>query len=301
MIKNKEILNAAKDNCISLSEQGKKVLKLFRQRLVVANRSDATVRNYIRSVSKLMGFHGLLPIQLEIDQIIDFLHYLKIEKEVNWRTLKIYVAGLRWYYQHLLNDKETAFSIPYPKEEKTLPQILSRQELTSLFDACKNKKHKVMFRLIYSSGLRRNELIKLKPQDIETHDGQRRVRICMGKGKKDRYTVLSEKVLVELRAYYKSCYPKTYLFNGRRKGEPMSPEGMRHALRAAVERAGLKKNVNMHILRHSFASHSIEEGMNIKSLQYLMGHATLLTTLDYLHVSNVPMQNTFSPLDKWEL
>lgn len=247
-----------------------------------------------------MDFHCEDPKDLEIDQIVDFLYDLKDVKQRNWRTIKIYVAGLRWYYQHMLDDVETASQIPYPKEEKALPKIISREELTRLFDACSNPKHRVMFRLMYSSGLRRSELIRLTPEDIDTKDGKCRVRILNGKGRKDRYTVLSHRVLEELREYYMTCRPKGYLFNGRLKGEPMSPEGLRHALNAAVTKADIRKEVNMHVLRHCFASHSIEHGMNIKTLQYLMGHSSVQTTMVYLHISEVPLEHAFSPIDKWE-
>lgn len=289
------------DTRFSSSEQGKKALKNFQQRLRVANRSEQTVRNYVRSIEALMNFHDELPEDLDVDQIIDFLHDLKIEKQRNWRTIKIYVAGIRWFYQHVLNDEETAMLIPYPKEEKSLPKILSREELSDLFDACKNPKHRVMFRLMYSSGLRRGELIRLTPEDIDTKDGKFRVRILRGKGNKDRYTVLSTKVLEELREYYMTCRPKTYLFNGRYKSQPMSSEGLRHALAAAVKKTGIRKEVNMHVLRHSFATHCIEHGMNIKTLQYLMGHSSVLTTMIYLHISQVPLEHAFSPIDKWEV
>lgn len=297
-MKNKNHEN--EDTRFSSSEQGKRVLKNFKQQLKVANRTDQTVRNYIRSIEGLMNFHDELPENLDVDQIIDFLYDLKIEKERNWRTIKIYVAGIRWFFQHVLNDEETAKLIPYPKEEKTLPKILSREELTDLFNACSNQKHRVMFRLMYASGLRRGELIRLTPDDIDTKDGKYRIRILKSKGNKDRYTVLSKKVLEELREYYMTCRPKKYLFNGRYKSQPMSSEGLRHALAAAVKKAGIRKEVNMHILRHSFATHCIEHGMNIKTLQFLMGHSSVLTTMTYLHISQVPLEHAFSPIDKWE-
>ncbi len=292
--------NQHEDTRFSSSGHGKRVLKNFKQQLRVANRTEQTVKNYTRSIEGLMNFLNELPENLDVDQIIDFLHDLKIEKERNWRTVKIYVAGIRWYYQHVMGDEGTAMAIPYPKEEKSLPQILSREELSDLFNACSNQKHRVMFRLMYSSGLRRGELIRLTPEDIDTKDGQCRIRILKSKGNKDRYTVLSKKVLEELRAYYATCRPKTYLFNGRYKSQPMSSEGLRHALAAAVKKAGIRKEVNMHILRHSFATHCIEHGMNIKTLQYLMGHSSVLTTMIYLHISHVPLEHAFSPLDKWE-
>lgn len=284
----------------SQTSPGKQELKKMRQRMVVANSSKQTVTNYSRAVGFLMDFHLEVPSNIEIDQVIDFLHYLKEEKELKWRTIKIYVAGLRWYFQEILHNEDFAKQIPYPKEEKTLPKILSREELSRLFDSCSNDKHRVMFRLMYSSGLRRSELRFLRPEDIDTKDGKRRIRINKGKGNKDRYTVLSDKILPELRAYFLSCHPKEYLFNGRHKGHAMSNEGLRHALNAALKKSGLRKEVNLHTFRHCFASHSLEEGMDIKTLQYLMGHSSVQTTMIYLHISETPLKGGFSPLDKWE-
>ena len=285
---------------IANTTEGQRVLLSFDRRLRVANRSEQTIRNFVRGVRALMNFHGNFPGDLEIDQVIDFLNDLRVEKERNWRTIKIYVAALRWYYQHMTNQIDLAMQIPYPKEKPSLPQVLSREELTRLFDACLNPKHRVMFRLLYSSGLRRGEILNLTPQDILTKDGKCQIRINCSKGSKDRYTVLSKKVLAELRQYYLSYHPKNYLFNGRLKGTPMTPTGLRHALNTAVKRAGINKEVNLHILRHCFASHALEEGMNLKTLQYLPGHSTVQTTMVYLHVSEVPLAKAFSPLDAWE-
>lgn len=294
MKKNDTIFN------ISESAEGKRVLETFERRLRVANRSQATIRNYIRNLKSLICFHQMLPGEMDIDQVIDFLNYLKEEMDRNWRTIKIYVASFRWYYQEMVGDTGFAMQIPYPKEEHYLPQILSRDELTLLFNACLNNKHRVMFRLLYSSGLRRGELLRLKPEDLETKDSKCRIRINQGKGKKDRYTVLSKKVVNELRVYYQSYKPKTYLFNGRFKGNPMSNEGLRHALKDAVKRSCIKKEINLHILRHCFATHALEEGVNLKTLQYLLGHSSIKTTMVYLHVSDIPLEKAFSPLDKWE-
>ena len=280
--------------------EGQRTLLNFERRLRVANRSEQTIRNYVRGLRSLMDFHSSMPQDLEIDQVIDFLNDLQVEKERNWRTIKIYVAALRWYYQHMADLVDLAKRIPYPKEKPSLPQVLSREELTMLFDACLNKKHRVMFRLLYSSGLRRGEILRLTTEDLITKDGKCQVRINCSKGGKDRYTVLSKKVLAELREYYLSYRPKNYLFNGRNKGTPMTPGGLRHALNAAVKRAGINKEVNLHILRHCFASHALEEGINLKTLQYLLGHSTVQTTMVYLHVSEVPLSKAFSPLDAWE-
>ena len=285
---------------ISRTDRGQKALLSLERRLRVSNRSEQTIRNYVRCVKALMDYHHQLPDELEIDQVIDFLNELQVEQERAWRTIKIYVAAFRWFYEHILQAKEFAGLIPYPREKPSLPQIISREELARLFNNCTNKKHRAMFRLLYSSGLRRNELLYLKIEDIITTDGKNRIRINKGKGGKDRYTVLSENVLLELRDYFKVYKPVTYLFNGREPGQRMSPAGLRHAMIEATKKAGISRNINLHILRHCFASHALEEGMNIKTLQYLMGHSSVHTTMVYLHVSEVPLEKAFSPLDKWE-
>jgi len=285
---------------ISKTTEGNRVLVSFEKRLRVANRSEQTIVNYVRCLRSLMNFHNSMPEDLEIDQVIDFLNDLQVEKERNWRTIKINVAGLRWYYQHMVDQVDLARQIPYPKEKPSLPHVLSREELTLLFDSCLNNKHRVMFRLLYSSGLRRGEILRLTVDDLITKDGKFRIRINCSKGNKDRYTVLSKKVLPELREYYLSYRPKNYLFNGRYKGSPMTAGGLRHALTSAVKRAGINKDVNLHILRHCFASHALEEGMNLKTLQYLLGQRYIKTKMIYLHISEVPLSNAFSPLDAWE-
>lgn len=270
-------------------------------RMKIEDKSENTITSYVRAVERLVRFHDLVhPRELDIDEVYDFLVSLNVIEKLNWRTNKMYVAGLRYYWTHMLDDQQFAEKIPYPKEHPSLPKILSRQELNTLFNACNNDKHRVMFRLIYSSGLRRNELRHLKIEHLETKDGKRRIRIDKGKGNKDRYTVLSKIVHQELRAYYVKYQPKVYLFNGRKKGQMISEGAIRHALEDARKRSGIKKSVTMHVLRHCFATHCLEHGMYIKRLQLLLGHSSLSTTLIYLQVSETPFVPDFSPLDIWD-
>ena len=271
----------------------------MKKRLSVSNNSPQTAANYLRAVESLCRHTGKHPRDITVDEVTDFIYDLQYNKNRAWRTIKVYTAGLRWYYANMENNPDFAAQIPYPKEEKDLPKILSRSELKRFFSDCKNLKHRVMFQLVYASGLRRNELLNLKIEDIITDDGKFRIRINRSKGNKDRYTVLSQKLLPELREYYKVYRPKDYLFNGRKKGEPMSAGGLRHALQKAVKQSGFKKDMNLHILRHCFASHALEDGMNLRTLQELLGHASIQTTMIYLHVSDVPLYKAFSPFDKW--
>jgi len=295
-------INVKKTNSSNnvINSEVEKELKRLKNRMSIAHLSEATIVSYARGFTKLSEFSKSNPRHLEYDEIIDFLIYLKDELGLQWRTIKLYVAGLRYYYSEIVEDVELAARIPYPKEQPSLPQVLSREELKQLFSGCLNFKHKVMFRLLYSSGLRRMELLNLRPTDIDSKDGKMRIRVNKGKGGKDRYTVLSHKVLDELRIYFTMCKPKEYLFNGQKKGSRMSSGALRHAMDSAVKRSGLKRTVTPHLLRHCFASHALEDGLDIKTLQHLLGHQSIKTTLIYLHISEVPLSKAFSPLDNWE-
>ncbi len=275
------------------------LLEKMKKRLAVSNHSDQTIVNYLRAVEYMCKHTGKNPSDTEIDEVTDYLYQLQYQKFRAWRTIKVYVAGLRWYYTHILDDEKFAFKIPYPKEEQDLPIIVSRNELLKLFVAAENPKHRLMLIMTYASGLRRNELLNLKIEDVDTNDGKFRLRINRSKGNKDRYTVLSEEILPHLREYYKAYKPVTYLFNGNKKGQPMTASGLRHALKSANKKSGIK-DINLHILRHCFASHALEDGMNISTLQYILGHKSLKTTMIYLHVSEIPLLKGFSPYDNWE-
>ena len=289
-----------KDNQIQNVDGLSSILTTYEKFLNISTRAQGTREGYRRAIRDLCIFTGSLPVSIESDHILDYLNFLRDNKNLSWQKVKWDVAGIKHYYRHIEHDEDMALQIPYPKEQKTLPRILSREELKCLFNSCFNNKHRVMFRVLYSAGLRRMELLNLKIDDIETNDGKFRIRINNGKGGKDRYTVLSKKVHKELQDYYRQCYPKVYLFNGRQKGQPMSAEGLRHALNAAIKRSGIKKEVNLHILRHCFASHALEDGMSIKTLQHLLGHSSINTTLIYLHVSDIPLRGAFSPLDNMD-
>ena len=288
-----------KEGNISKIEGLSELLGRFSKRIDISYSGYSTVKTYRRSLRDLSLFHGCLPDGLEVDEILDYLHHLR-EQELSWAKIKLDVAALKYFYREVLHDELRASSLPYPKEEKSLPDILSRSELIRLFNAAGNPKHRVILRLIYGSGLRRSEVIHLRIEDIDTHNGKCRIRINKSKGAKDRYTVLSQKVLQELREYFKACRPKQYLFNGQKKGGAMSAGLLRHIITKAKKRSGINKPVNLHILRHCFASHALEDGMSLRMLQEILGHTSIQTTMIYLHVSDVPLKGAFSPLDNIE-
>ena len=272
------------------------LLGTMRSRLSLANYASSTIQNYLRVVEELGVYYKKDPSDLEAEEVYEYLVYLKDTKGSSWKTIHQKAYGLRYLYRQVLERPEMVGKIPYPRKEKRLPVVLSLSEVQAFFSACDNPKHRCMFGLLYGSGLRLRELCKLKLSDIDSERMQ--VRIEQGKGNKDRYSVLPEVLLPRLRRYYQASRPKEYLFNGRKKGTPMHPRSPQDTLKRILKRSKIKKSVHVHSFRHSFACHALEAGMDLMTLQKLLGHAHLSTTILYLQVSNPPTGSMFSPLDK---
>jgi site-specific recombinase XerD len=186
--------------------------------------------------------------------------------------------------------------MPYQRKRRTLPEILSPGEVASLFDACPNLKHRTLLMTSYSGGLRLGETLGLLPSDIDS--ARMMIRVEQGKGRKDRYVMLSPTLLGELRSYWKAFRPVRWLFEGRTKGQPLSPSTAEKVFSAAAGRAGIAKGVSFHSLRHGFATHLLEGGTNIRVIQALLGHQSLTTTQIYTHVARTYVNATASPLDR---
>ncbi len=216
--------------------------------------------------------------------------------------MRINVNGIRYLYKNFLKRPEIVDEIPYPKQEKYLPEIFTGKNLKRLFDNIKNTKHRVMLKTIYACGLRRGEVKNIRLCDVQRKNMQ--VVVRQGKGKKDRHVHLSRHLLIELDAYYRECKPEIWLFNGRQKGEQISEAAMRWALLQALKREKLTGSFHLHSLRHSGVypaycgtSHHVSMGTNLLNIQQLLGHESIQTTLLYLHLNSKLGGNLLNPLD----
>jgi integrase/recombinase XerD len=254
------------------------------QELRIRNYSERTVRSYITSISQLSIFYKTSPDKITKDQVKNYAYHLIHSKNASvsrinqlisaWKILQIDVLGNPW----------EDFQLKRPRREKTIPDILSPKESLLLVNCPRNLKHKMILKLAYSTGLRRAELLSLQLKDIDS--ARCVVRIIKGKGNKSREVPVPQQLIEELRQYYKSFQPKTYLFEGYKPGKPYSPTSIEKIVKNAAARAGIKKNMYPHILRHSFATHMLEKGVNLKRLQIMLGHNSMKTTSVYLHLAN---------------
>jgi site-specific recombinase XerD len=235
---------------------------------------------------------GVVPEDIEAYQ-----RHLVTERKVGFSSFNQATCALRFFYRVCLGKSEWPIvRMPYQRKRRTLPEILAPEEVTAIFDACHNLKHKALLMTSYSGGLRLGETLGLVPSDIDA--ARSMIRIDQGKGRKDRYVMLSPLLLETLRSYWKTFRPVRWLFEGRRPGDPLAPSTAEKIFTAAAGRAGITKGVSFHSLRHAFATHLLEGGTNLVVIQALLGHRSLATTQVYTHVAQTYVSATPSPLDR---
>jgi integrase/recombinase XerD len=271
----------------------------LRQRMLedlqIRHYSKTTIRLYLHAVSVFAEHFGKPPDQLDAEHIRRYQLFLIQEKKVSLSTFIQVVCALRFFYTHTLNQKIDIERIPFPRRERKLPLILSREEVKALLQASRSLRHRALLAVLYGSGLRVSEAAHLKVSDIDTPRTVLWVRL--GKGSKDRQTLLSPKLLELLRSYWRAERPEEWLFPGPDPSRPISVKAIYLACRNAAQIAGLSKPVHPHSLRHAFATHLLEAGTNLRCIQILLGHANLETTARYLQVADVAVRSTSSPLD----
>jgi len=261
--------------------------------LRLRNFAPLTQRRYLDAVAKFAQYFGRSPDQLGPEHIRTYQLHL-LSQQMSYSSLRIVVSALRFFY-HVTLDREWAIEeIPYPRQPRTLPVILSLAEVAQFLSAITNLKHRAALMTAYAAGLRVSEVVNLKVTDI---DSQRMViRVQQGKGRKDRYVMLSPQLLLVLRSYWRAVRPKDWLFPGRH-GMHLGVRMVQVACRQAHQASGLAKRVTVHTLRHSFATHLLEAGTDVRTIQLLLGHRSLATTACYTHVATTTVCATPSPLD----
>jgi len=261
--------------------------------LELQRKSSNTVKSYVSAVAQLASYYDRPPEEISRDEVRDYVHYMIAERKLATGTVNTKLAGIQFYYQHVLNQPKFDMEIDR-KRTGRLPEPLARSEVRKLLEQVKNRKHRAMLMTTYGAGLRVSEVVQLKIVDIQS--GRMMIHVRGGKGRKDRYTILSDRLLQELREYWLAEQPEEWLFPNR-QGQPLSTTALQVVYYKAKRRAGITRGHGIHCLRHSFATHLLEAGVDLTIIARLLGHRCLSTTARYLHVTSKHVQGIRSPLD----
>jgi len=266
------------------------------------NYSQTTVTSYIKTVADFAKYFHQPPDRLGPDEIRTYQLHLLNDRKQSPRTTRNHIAALRFFFCKTLKRNYPLEEVPYPKASRRLPIILTQEEAIRLIDSASNLFHRAMLMTLYSTGMRRAELCHLQVADIDSV--RMLIHIRHGKRNRDRDVPLSPKLLETLRVYWRWMHPKTYLFPGTihnwRADKPITPKVLWEACREAAQTAGITKDVRPHLLRHSFATHLLENGADLPTVQLLLGHSDLKATSIYLHLSERHLKAAGTPIDKAE-
>ena len=283
------------ENTVLAADKAAKSEK-FSQWLKSRRYSDNTIKTYTDALKSFLLFFNNKPIEeITNEDLITYNNDFILKNKLSASYQNQIVNAVKLFFRTVENKVMHEELIHRPKREKVLPNVLSKEEVKEILNAPKNIKHKAMLSLIYSCGLRCGEILRLKPEHV---DSQRKILLIkQSKGKKDRIAPLGEKTISLLRTYYKACKPRTYLFEGQQAGMPYDERSLQKVLKQAVEKAGIRKSVSLHWLRHSYATHLLENGTDLRYIQEILGHSSSKTTEIYTHVSTKSIQNIISPFD----
>jgi len=255
----------------------------FIDEMKLRNFSIRTVSSYTGAVAALAGHYHRSPDKISEYEIRQYLLFMTEERKLTYSTCNVAISAFKLFYNDMLGQGEIRLKIPIRKTTKRLPQVLSTKEIERIFQVEMNPKHRTLLMTTYAAGLRVSEVTRLKIKDIESQ--RNLIRVDQGKGKKDRYTVLSPRLLEELRSHYVRFRPQEWLFYGADIKKPLSRSAAQQFYYKAKKKAGIIKGGGIHCLRHCFATHMLEAGMDIRTLQIILGHASLSSTAMYLHIT----------------
>jgi integrase/recombinase XerD len=285
---------------VILNEAHQKRIVEFQNWLRSRRYSENTVKVYAEALKSFLFFFNTKRVEeIHTEDVIRYNNEFILKNNLSASYQNQIVNAIKLFFSNIENRKLDPALVHRPKREKPLPNVLSKEEVKMILNAPVNAKHRTMLSLIYSCGLRRNELLNLKPMDIDSKRGI--VTIRQGKGKKDRIVPLSEKILAMLRDYYVKYKPQTWLFEGQKPNTQYDERSLASVLKQALEKSKIKKPVTLHWLRHSYATHLLESGTDLRYIQELLGHKSSKTTEIYTHVSTQQIQKIKSPFDDLDL
>jgi len=271
--------------------------KGYLEKLEQKRYSSSTIRSYCAYFKDFMFHFREYPLDsIDSEAINRYIHGLVKNGRISASQQNQRINAIKFYYEKVIEGERLNLSVDRPRKSNPLPSVLSKPEIQQIITKCSNIKHKCILSLIYSAGLRRSELLNLKITDVQSDRGL--IHIEGAKGKKDRYTLLSAPLLEQLRRYYREFKPQTWLFEGNSANSQYSASSIAHILERARQKAGIKRRVTPHMLRHSFATHLLEQGTDLRYIQELLGHSSSKTTEIYTHISKRYIEKIKNPLDE---
>ena len=258
--------------------------------------AEATKKAYIYQLQEFARYFNRCPSELGEVEVLEYLRYLREDKKQSKSVVHCAYSGIKLLFVHILEKSWNTKLLIRPRREQKYPTILSVAQVKDLLDLTQNEKHRTILMLIYCSGLRLGEVTRIRVKDLVF--SRQRVFIRQGKGSKDRYGLLSETMIAQIKLYRRRYAPQNWLFNGAHFDKPISVSTVRAIYKQAKQRAGIAQTGGVHQLRHCFATHAIEAGMDVSTLQKLLGHSSLGTTAIYLHLKNDDLSGFAHPLDQ---
>ena len=260
--------------------------------------SERTKESYIQGVRGIAAYYHLSPDGLSDEQVRHYLVHLLDERKLTHSSCNLALNAIRFLFREVLHRPRNEIHLPGPRQPQRLPEILSREEVGRILEAATDLRHKTLLMTTYAAGLRVSELCHLRVQDIDSD--RHGIRVEQGKGAKDRYTLLSPHLLKQLRLYWRAYQPEDWMFVHRNGVDPLPVETVQKIFYRTRDQAGIRKRGGVHSLRHAFATHLLEAGADIHTIQKLMGHRSIHSTLRYFHLAQVKLLGTRSPLDLLE-